>query len=292
MKNLLLIIFVLAACLGLPVWAQLSDNDVAGISVKTTRIYDSTSLWDYIDGGADLYLEYGFHRVIIQELTSGKSDFLLEIFEMNTPLAAFGVYSVSRFDCFPGSSISLLSDLPVSCMNSHQLSFPVGMSYIRISHDKDSDEDKMAVINIALKISKKIRNYKPAAPEILGYLISDEMRSELKFASGKLGIQNSYPRLSVLFNNIHSFEAFLFPPGKEGSVLAVCTFNNGDDREIFKKNIADFDSLNKEKPVLQKAYTSGPNQVIFFQSTDPGEFAKWDAKISSLLFKKDIKIEE
>ena len=54
-------------------------------------------LYTYIDGGAEIYQEYGFRRVVVQdyENASGKS-VSLEIFDMENPAAAFGIFSFKR----------------------------------------------------------------------------------------------------------------------------------------------------------------------------------------------------
>ena len=54
-------------------------------------------LYTYIDGGAEIYQEYGFRRMVVQDYRSpaGKS-VSLEIFEMETPAAAYGMFTFKR----------------------------------------------------------------------------------------------------------------------------------------------------------------------------------------------------
>jgi hypothetical protein len=56
--------------------------------------YAGEDLFVYIDGGAEIYREYGFRRVVARDYrnAAGKS-VTLEIFEMTDPLAAYGVFS-------------------------------------------------------------------------------------------------------------------------------------------------------------------------------------------------------
>ena len=59
--------------------------------------YEGEDLYAYIDGGADIYHEYGFVRVIVQDYkNAGGRSVSLEIFEMATPAAAFGMFSFKR----------------------------------------------------------------------------------------------------------------------------------------------------------------------------------------------------
>jgi hypothetical protein len=56
--------------------------------------YVGEDLYTYIDGGAEIYQEYGFKQVLAQDYknTAGKS-LTLEIYEMKSPDAAYGVFT-------------------------------------------------------------------------------------------------------------------------------------------------------------------------------------------------------
>jgi len=58
--------------------------------------YDSDSLYQYIDGGADVYLLYDFQTLLHQEFKSGAADLTADIYDMGTPEDAFGMYSAER----------------------------------------------------------------------------------------------------------------------------------------------------------------------------------------------------
>ncbi|MDD5696149.1 MAG: hypothetical protein PHD61_12700, partial [Bacteroidales bacterium] len=44
------------------------DNEDLGREVLNTSIFEGSGLWGYIDGGADIYMEYGFDRVYVQDI--------------------------------------------------------------------------------------------------------------------------------------------------------------------------------------------------------------------------------
>lgn len=59
--------------------------------------YTGEDLYDYINGGAELYLSYGLTRMAGCKYTGGNLPQLtVEIYEMTTPENAFGVYTQSR----------------------------------------------------------------------------------------------------------------------------------------------------------------------------------------------------
>ncbi|OGU55278.1 MAG: hypothetical protein A2V66_17700 [Ignavibacteria bacterium RBG_13_36_8] len=61
------------------------------------RIYSEEDLFDYIDGGAELFLSYGFKNVFNRIYSHmGQPDIFVDIFEMNSSYDAYGVFSQSR----------------------------------------------------------------------------------------------------------------------------------------------------------------------------------------------------
>jgi len=75
-----------------------ADNAAAGWTRDgAPQEFEGEDLYTYIDGGAEIYREYGFRRVVVQDYENprGKS-VSLEIFEMETPAAAFGMFTFKR----------------------------------------------------------------------------------------------------------------------------------------------------------------------------------------------------
>ena len=63
--------------------------------VDSARIYKGKELYKFIDGGADLFLEYGFVQALAMDYQKASGESInLEIYEMRDPGAAYGIYSV------------------------------------------------------------------------------------------------------------------------------------------------------------------------------------------------------
>jgi hypothetical protein len=61
------------------------------------RIYDSGSLYEYINGGAELYISYGMKEVASRLISNSDGDEIrIEIFDMISAKNAFGVFSHTR----------------------------------------------------------------------------------------------------------------------------------------------------------------------------------------------------
>lgn len=58
--------------------------------------YNPDTLYQYIDGGADLYLLYEFKALLHQDFKSGTSELTADIYEMTSPEDAFGIYASER----------------------------------------------------------------------------------------------------------------------------------------------------------------------------------------------------
>jgi hypothetical protein len=58
--------------------------------------YKPDSLYQYIDGGADVYLLYDFQSLMHEDFKSGAAELTVDIYDMGKPEDAFGIYSAER----------------------------------------------------------------------------------------------------------------------------------------------------------------------------------------------------
>jgi len=58
--------------------------------------YDSSKLYEYMDGAADVFQLYDVRTLIHQEFKLGETDLMVDIFDMSTLENAFGIYSSER----------------------------------------------------------------------------------------------------------------------------------------------------------------------------------------------------
>lgn len=79
--------------------AQLPSFSLKNIEIESQQIYDGNSLWGYMNGGSDLYFEYGFEQLSVFEVKLNHKSFSFRIFEMQNAEKAFGIFSIHRFKC-------------------------------------------------------------------------------------------------------------------------------------------------------------------------------------------------
>src|SRR5512146_1704116 len=59
---------------------------------EAPKRFTQADLYGYIDGGAELFLEYGFEQLTVQKYRNGADEFTVEAYRMTDPAAATGIY--------------------------------------------------------------------------------------------------------------------------------------------------------------------------------------------------------
>ena len=92
--RLLSLATVCGAALSLSCSSEVSEfPEVAGWTQPgEVLIYDSDTLWEYINGAAELFVEYGVQACHVTDLSSGDLTVTVELYDMGTPLNAYGVF--------------------------------------------------------------------------------------------------------------------------------------------------------------------------------------------------------
>jgi len=86
------IVLLAAAAIGQGRDLPPASDFAPGWSFGERLVFEGGALYDFIDGGADLYLEFGFKRVLVQRYVKGDSELTLEAYEMADADAALGIY--------------------------------------------------------------------------------------------------------------------------------------------------------------------------------------------------------
>lgn len=62
-------------------------------------VYDRKTLYDYMDGGAEVYLAFDFRQVFVRKYADAAgNELVLDIYDMGSPAEAFGMFSCDRQD--------------------------------------------------------------------------------------------------------------------------------------------------------------------------------------------------
>ncbi len=149
----------------------LLPDSVPGWTVTGEYSYSPETLYEYIDGGAELYLSYGFRGMINRVYTGGEQpDIVLDLFDMGDPENAFGIFAHSReeIDSSFGQGSQYTGGLLVFWKDRY---------YISILASPETAASKKAVFHLAHQIEQKIPTI-GKLPQILNYLPAKNLRQE------------------------------------------------------------------------------------------------------------------
>jgi hypothetical protein len=153
--------------------------DTAG----SPEIYIGEDLYRLIDGGADIFHEYGFNKVTTQTFTGSNNRIIsVEIYEMNDSSSAFGIFSLFTFST--GKPIEFNCD---AYAGNEFLLFQKGKFYVSFSGMESSEETRKGFIQIAKKIE---RNIPSSDKPYLVNKFSMLKHSRIAYLKGNLGLYN------------------------------------------------------------------------------------------------------
>jgi len=176
--------------------------------VSEPESYGPENLWDYINGQAEFYLNYGFLRVDTAEYRaeSGSPSVIVEIYQMASPEEAFGIYAAERSP--DDRSIEIGSG---GYLGSNILNFWQGKNYIKLmSFEAEGGDDSL------MALAREISALSPAGsgvPEVFSYF-PEEGRveaSERYFPRsflGQAGLDRAY-RVDHAHGDGGSYQLFL-----------------------------------------------------------------------------------
>ncbi len=151
--------------------------------------YKEEDLYSYINGGAEIYHEYGFKQVIVQDYTrkNGKS-IALEIFEMESTESAYGIYTFKTST--EGKELALGDKAQLA---DYYLNFWKGDFVVTLIGFDEDEETVKGLQKIARAVDTKIksRGREPAFVSLLPE--KDLIEQSIKYFKGNLGLYNSYP---------------------------------------------------------------------------------------------------
>jgi hypothetical protein len=190
------------------------------------RHFTGESLFGYMNGGAELYREYGISDAVITELNYQAGHFKCEVFRMKGPEEAFGIFSVSRYKCLEMPPITTYT-----CQTRFQLQICKGSYYLSIINTSGTRADSLISIRIGEILSGQIKD---PSVDLLTFLPGMEpldFRQNTVLVKGKLGLMNGAARWEDYFRDIYGYSALIVSE-KEKTLISV-RFNKPDDFRQF-----------------------------------------------------------
>lgn len=206
---------------------KLAASDIAGWTIEKPDTYNDKQLFGYINGGAELYLEYGFKVVTALRCQKGKLEFVADIYEMASPAAAFGIWSISRRNC-----AGTLPGAMWSCVTENQILFTRGTFLVNITMYDKSDETKQSARKAATALLKRIagKDYTPPAQITAGPMA--RYQKDLRLLQGPLAVQGSLSDWGEYLEGVQRFDLHHVSIGKGKSATEAGLLHFKSPRDI------------------------------------------------------------
>jgi hypothetical protein len=150
--------------------------------------FKGDDLYLHIDGGAEIYLEYGFRSVVIQDYGSPESAGIsLEIFEMSGPESAYGMYS------FKTTGRGEVLDLGGGGeLESYYLNFWKGPYLVTVTGFDEDVRTRKGLVAIAEAVEAKIKVSGEKPPLAKAFLAMGFEPGKIRYIKGFLGLASVY----------------------------------------------------------------------------------------------------
>jgi hypothetical protein len=192
-------------------------------ATEQDRVYGRQTLFDYIDGGAEIYLTYRFREVIVRTLERKEHpNITIEIFDMETPEDAFGIFTFERES--PDIEIGQGSEYADGLLR-----FWKNYYFVSIWTDEENKSSRETIGKLAKQIDRSL-----PAPTDLGFYLNGEflpgdglLRKQIRFFHKKFNLNyHFYLSDQNILNLNEDTDAFLAPYliGENKSYLLVVRY--------------------------------------------------------------------
>lgn len=180
----------------------ITESDIPGIEITGSNIYEGADLNDYLSGAADLYMEYGFRKLIVNECKLDKDKATLEVYLMGDPSSAFGIYSLSVSRCKTWNLFGTFS-----CITPYQVAATSGNLFIYASNPSGSQSGQSFCEQLVKLIIDKNPRETWYAPPLAQSVKSAPFINTLRYFKGILALRKGLPYWTHLFEDL-TFDMF------------------------------------------------------------------------------------
>lgn len=220
------IAFSLVLFMALPAMADKASDYFPDESTGKIEVFKGKKLFDYMNGGAELYLAYGFVEIAVWNYQTAGNKATVEIYEMGSPADAFGIFSHAS----KGDPV----DVGVPAVLARgMLSFHKGRFYVRVVAKSDPVKAKDMLIALGKQVAGAVPG-ESKPPKDISLLPEGAIAGSLRY------LVNSETARTIWFDG----EGELILTNK---ARAVTAFYPGDDSDIQATRIAYQDKESAKK---------------------------------------------
>jgi hypothetical protein len=204
------------------------------------QTFSPKTLYEYINGAADLYLAYDFEELKVAEYQNEKkASVTIEVYRHKASTFAFGIYSQERLP-----NANYINVGVQGYVESNVLNFLTGPYYVKISSYNTGAEDQEILLTFAKKVSDNLGE-KGTFPSILAAFPSEgKIRNSEKF------IAKNFLGYAFLYS---AFTADYELPDKKFKLFVIQGKDQKECRNMVQKYLEQTEKI--EKSVVEGRYT-------------------------------------
>jgi hypothetical protein len=218
------------------------------------RVFTKADLYGYIDGGAEVFLEFGFDQLTLQKYRNGSGEVAVEIYRMADAFASTGIYLMK---C--GKEARDPAFRERHTLNRHQLMFVRSRYYVTINNLSGADGMGPALVAFGAAVAGALPPDRP--PSTLGLPTEGQVPGTLRFLRGPFGLQSIYTLgegdILQMGGKIVGAAANYKDAGGAASTLIVVPYSTP------AAAAAAFASVQKNLDKYLKPVASGPARLVF-----------------------------
>lgn len=169
------------------------------------------TLYEYINGAADLYLGYDFEKLkVVEYHNEKKASVTIDVYRHKTPMDAFGIYSQERL-----SNANYLDIGEQGYYEKNALNFLSGSTYVKINSFNTGDEDQKILLAFAERVSENLGEKGRLPPLLSSFPRDGKVKNSEKFiAKNFLGYSFLYSAFTADYElSGKKFKLFVIEPG-------------------------------------------------------------------------------
>ena len=180
----------------------LNEKSLEGFTKVSENSFQASGLWGYMNGGADLYLEYGCENLDVLKFKVDNKSFKVELFRMDSPLNAFGIFSINTHKCDNKNCIDF-------CDSRYQIQRVIGDYYISIINSTASESDREISKKIDEILVANIKAESLELPFVVADVLENEINSKVQLFVGRLGLENKGEKYLDLLRDLPLYQLFV-----------------------------------------------------------------------------------
>lgn len=201
------------------------------------QVFSPDTLYDYINGGSDLYLKYEFEELAVVEYRKEAMSVSAEVYRHRTPDHAFGIYSQERVPSAEFLAIGAQGYYENGVCNFIQRGY-----YVKLSGENTGADDRGILIGFARHISETL----PSPSALPGILAA--FPTEGKKANAEKFIAKDF----LGYGFLHSgFTADFERSGRRYQLFVIVGDDPGDARAMLRQYLR---QINYDAPTVEGAY--------------------------------------